>query len=345
MLKRFNVYPLRSYTRSKEGNDPVTFTATKQNPIFGYKISHRCYKLYTPLASRYRFAWLGNKPQDYIFGYDKLPQTGTRVFITGGEKDVLSLYARNEVAVCFNSETANPPVKLIDNLKARFEEVVVLYDIDETGIAQSKKLCKNYGLQRMELPSKLIAEHGKDISDFFKLGYTIDDPQIAIEHNEIIEETQTLLHQTSHAKHQDYMPILLKTQKQLTERKAQLITKTPPLLFQKDIGILYPRTINVIQGKAGVHKSRLAETICSALIKKNNCDTNLLSFRKNTQQAVTVCYVDTERNLTEQFPYALQQILTKAGYNREDTPNNFDYISLLQAPRKDRFLALTTYTN
>lgn len=145
------------------------------------------------------------------------------------------------------------------------------------------------------------------------------------------------------SKENDYIPPLLKTQKELTQRKAKLIHKVPPLLFHKDIGISYPRTINVIQGKADVHKSRLAETICSALIKKESWDTNVLHFRKNTQQAVSICYVDTERNLTEQFPYALQQILKKAGYQREDTPKDFDYISLLQVPRKDRFFALTSY--
>ncbi|WP_024773088.1 toprim domain-containing protein [Aquimarina macrocephali] len=64
------------------------------------------------------------------------------VFITGGEKDVLSLYAQSEYVVYFNSETANPLVKLIENLKARFEEVIVLYDIDKTGIAQSKNYAK-----------------------------------------------------------------------------------------------------------------------------------------------------------------------------------------------------------
>jgi hypothetical protein len=62
-------------------------------------------------------------------------------------------------------------------------------------------------------------------------------------------------------------------------------------------------------------------------------------------QKPTVCYVDTERNLTEQFPYAIQQILRKGGFNINDNPANFDYISLLEVPRKDRFNALTEYLN
>ncbi|TSE04053.1 toprim domain-containing protein [Aquimarina algiphila] len=342
ILKHFNVHPIKDYTRVNTHGKRVSFNSSIENPMYGYKISGNCYKIYCPLSTRFRFAWLGDKPDTYIFGYTQLPKTGNRVFITGGEKDVLSLYARNEAAICFNSETANPPLKIIDNLKARFKEVIVLYDIDHTGITQSIKLSNNYGLQRMVLPEKVMSGKGKDIADFFALGHSLDNTEIISEAPESQHEVQLL--STKHiAQENDYIPLLLKTQKVLTEHKAKLIHKALPLLFQKDIGILYPRTINVIQGKAGVHKSRLAETICSALIKKDTCDSDLLSFRKNTQQNVNICYVDTERNLTEQFPYALQQILKKAGYQREDTPDDFDYISLLQVPRKDRFFALTSY--
>lgn len=342
-LNKFQVFPVISYTRIKEDGKAVTFTTTKENPIYAYEISNRCYKVYTPLASRYRFAWLGEKPEDYVFGFSQLPKTGDRVFITGGEKDVLSLATHNHNAICFNSETANPPVKIITELKNRFKEIVVLYDIDKTGIEQSEKLCKNYGLQRMELPVELL-DDGKDISDFFKLGYTLDHHQIAMHRFEPeVENLEVFSPQKIVSPQQDYMPLLLKTQSELIRRKAERIIKAQPLLFQKDNGILFPRTINVIQGKAGVHKSRLAEMICSSLIKKPNFSKDLLSFRKNPLQDVTVCYVDTERNLTEQFPYALQQILMMAGYNKEDTLAHFDFISLLQIPRKDRFLALTTY--
>ncbi|GGX33834.1 toprim domain-containing protein [Aquimarina muelleri] len=341
-LTHYKVHPIQQYTRINAQKKHTSFISSKEKPLYGYAIAQRCYKIYSPLTKHFRFTWLGNKPDSYVFGYQQLPKTGNRVFITGGEKDVLSLYARNEFAVCFNSETATPPATIIENLKARFDTVIILYDIDATGISQSNKLGSVFGLPRMELPQKLISKGGKDIADFFKLGYTLQDPEVLL-HAPTIQQNAHLFATNTSSKENDYIPLLLKTQKELTQRKAKLIHKVPPLLFHKDIGILYPRTINVIQGKAGVHKSRLAETICSALIKKESWETDVLHFRKNTQQAVSICYVDTERNLTEQFPYALQQILKKAGYQREDTPKDFDYISLLQVPRKDRFFALTSY--
>ncbi len=341
VLKHFGVYAVETYSRLNTPK-PITNTATVQHPIYAYKASNNCYKIYCPHATRYRFSWLGNKPETYIFGYKQLPKTGTRVFITGGEKDVLSLYARDEAAICFNSETANPPPKIIDDLKARFQQVIVLYDIDQIGIVQSTKLAQQFHLQRMILPEKIQASKGKDISDFYALGYQLEDAEVQIEMPKAVPEMQLEAPKTI-ASENNYIPLLLKTQKALTARKAKPIHKVPPLLFHKDTGIIYPRTINIIQGKAGVHKSRLAEIICSAFIKKEACHNELLHFRKSKQLPISICYVDTERNLTEQFPFALQQILTKAGYQREDTPRDFDYISLLQIPRKDRFSALTDY--
>lgn len=140
--------------------------------------------------------------------------------------------------------------------------------------------------------------------------------------------------------------IVLNSQKQIKIAKENDIKFSEPVLSQNGNAIIFPHTINVIQGQAGVHKSRLAEMICSAFLKKGNCDNELLGFCRNVSAANhTVVYVDTERNLTEQLPYALQSIQLKAGYKKEDHPINFEYISLLQINRKDRFSTLNEYLN
>ena len=54
-----------------------------------------------------------------------------------------------------------------------------------------------------------------------------------------------------------------------------------------------------------------------------------------------VIYVDSERNNSEQLPYALQSIQINAGYEKKAHPPNFDYCSLLNVPRKERFRTLT----
>lgn len=137
---------------------------------------------------------------------------------------------------------------------------------------------------------------------------------------------------------------VLATNAKLKVLKAGEIKFSEPVLQQGENAVIFPHTINVIQGQAGVHKSRLAENICSALIKKNSSENELLGFNRLSYNAThTVVYVDTERNLTEQLPYALQSIQIKAGYDRTEHPNNFEYISLLQINRKDRFKTLNEY--
>jgi len=135
---------------------------------------------------------------------------------------------------------------------------------------------------------------------------------------------------------------VLDTSAKLREAKSKEIQFSAPILIQNGNAVIFPHTINVIQGQAGVHKSRLAETICAAILKKEECWKELLGY-KVLSAKYKVVYVDTERNLAEQFPYALQSIQVKAGYFRSDHPENFEYISLLQIARKDRFGTLNEY--
>lgn len=139
---------------------------------------------------------------------------------------------------------------------------------------------------------------------------------------------------------------ILDTRQKLKELKATDIKFSGAILKQGENAVIFPHTINVIQGQAGVHKSRLAENICSALLKSSDCNNELLGFNRATIGTnYTAVYVDTERNLKEQLPYALQSIQIKAGYPKAENPKNFEYISLLQISRKERFAALNEYLN
>jgi hypothetical protein len=136
---------------------------------------------------------------------------------------------------------------------------------------------------------------------------------------------------------------LIKTKNLLRERKSKSITFSKPIVLRDDIPIIFPNTINLIQGQAGVHKSRFGELFMSVILKKPNYENELLGFEAHIEKPYTGIYMDTERNLTEQFPYALQQIQINAGYNVDDEPHNFDYISLLEIERKERFATLKEY--
>ncbi|MDX2190787.1 MAG: hypothetical protein SFY32_13070 [Bacteroidota bacterium] len=136
---------------------------------------------------------------------------------------------------------------------------------------------------------------------------------------------------------------LLTTREKLLKAKSQKIHFAPAILFQNENPVFFPKTINIIQGKAGVHKSRLAETICASLLKRPGTNRDLLGFNAQTLTSFNVCYIDTERNLSDQLPYALQQIQLKAGYNMEDRVPNFDCVSLLEFSREERFEVVDEY--
>lgn len=159
-------------------------------------------------------------------------------------------------------------------------------------------------------------------------------------------EVEQLLNKASEMHVSDNLKTVLATREKLRGLKATEIQFSQPVLRQGENAVIFPHTINVIQGQAGVHKSRLAENICAAFLKLNGCGNELLGFnRVNFNAAHTVVYVDTERNHSEQLPFALQSIQIKAGYDKAEHPSNFEYISLLQIPRKERFSALNEYLN
>ncbi|WP_247233366.1 hypothetical protein [Telluribacter sp. SYSU D00476] len=139
---------------------------------------------------------------------------------------------------------------------------------------------------------------------------------------------------------------ILDSQLLLKVAKTRRIEFTKPIIRRGADPVIFPNTINVIQGKAGVHKSRLAEVLSSCFLLRDPLtgdETQLLGFAKNFTRDFRVLYVDTERNLKEQLPYALQSIQLKAGYSIEEQPEQFDFISLLDIERRQRFYALQEY--
>lgn len=200
--------------------------------------------------------------------------------------------------------------------------------------------------QHTTTPNKLknvVMDKGTNLSDI-NPAFELKKPGIGVD--DIKAEAKQLIEQGNEACISDNLKTVLATREELKKKKASEIRFSEPVLKQGENAVIFPHTINVIQGQAGVHKSRLAENICAAFLKLNGNQNELLGFnRQNYNSTHTVVYVDTERNLTEQLPYALQCIQIKAGYDKAEHPNNFEYISLLQINRKERFAALNEYLN
>jgi hypothetical protein len=195
ILKLFNVIAIKDFSSVNSEDKPFSFSSSQQEPIFGYT-GKRHIKIYRPF-SQVRFLYGGTLGDNYCFGLEQLPAKGDTLFITGGEKDVMSLFARGFHAICFNSETCNIPKNLIHKLSYRFKHIVLLYDVDKTGLESSLKQeqqLSDLGVKRLVLPLSGTKQE-KDISDYFRLGNTRKDfIQLFIEFlDNLYSETMAIL--------------------------------------------------------------------------------------------------------------------------------------------------------
>lgn len=177
-LSRYNVRSVDSCTFVKKDGKDFSIFGSDELPVFGYCFGQgKGYKFYKPRAKN-RFLYAGTLPHPYVFGLDQLPNNGDVLFITGGEKDVMSLAAHGFNAIAFNSETAKLPEDTLLNLSQRFQDIVLLFDSDETGIHESKARIDEYKgkicLKRLQLPLS-GSKQEKDISDYFKMGRSSTD--------------------------------------------------------------------------------------------------------------------------------------------------------------------------
>lgn len=108
VLKLFRVVSLKKFSSENCEGKPFCIVATEKEPVFGYT-AKQYVKVYRP-RSEMRFLYAGDFGENYCFGLEQLPAKGDLLFITGGEKDVMSLTAHGFHAICFNSETAAIPV-------------------------------------------------------------------------------------------------------------------------------------------------------------------------------------------------------------------------------------------
>ena len=170
-LRLFRVRSLKRYESVSSEGKKFEIHSSPTEPIFAY-IGNGYLKIYRPHSPKICFLYGGRVPATYCFGMEQIPIKGDMLFITGGEKDVLSLYAHGFNAICFNSETAQIPESIIESLRLRFRHIILLYDADETGVREAHRQAEHlaeYKMLNLSLPLSGTKTE-KDISDFFALG-------------------------------------------------------------------------------------------------------------------------------------------------------------------------------
>lgn len=137
---------------------------------------------------------------------------------------------------------------------------------------------------------------------------------------------------------------IFKLQEEINSYSKKKIIFGDPLLTINDNPLIFPNTINVIQGKYGAHKSRLTEHFASTLLMKSNCK-SILGLKRNSNESIKLVYIDTEREVKKQYPCAIQSIRTLAGYNYDEEIPNAVFHSFLMEPREIRLSKLKDVLN
>ncbi|MDR2145019.1 MAG: toprim domain-containing protein [Tannerella sp.] len=321
LLKTYRVVSLKEFRSENGDGKPFVFYSTDAEPLFGYQ-GKRHVKIYRPL-SEIRFLYGGLLPDSYCFGLEQLPARGDSLFITGGEKDVLSLAAKGYYAICFNSETSRIPQNTVKKLSCRFKHVILLYDTDKTGLESSAKHAQQLAgldVKRLVLPLAGTKTE-KDVSDWFRLGNTREN------FNRLFLEFLDGLYAET-------MAIL---------KPCEIDFDCPPaksemLVSVNGVPLGTQGNLFGITGGEGTGKSHFAGSLIAGTVRERDdgIDTLGTSVQRNTDNKAVLLY-DTEQSDSQLYKN-ISGILKRG--NLEAMPACFKAYCLTGMSRKERLQAI-----
>lgn len=140
------LYDVKSVHKLLNEKNEVTFTVPARVLTFAYVVYNKV-KLYRPEEVA-EFKWRNTCPAHYLQGLpqvNKLKSGNRKLIITKSLKDVMVFYTflKDEYDVIApHSETYNFSDKLLENLYARYDEIIIIYDFDLAGVQGVNKLRK-----------------------------------------------------------------------------------------------------------------------------------------------------------------------------------------------------------
>ena len=160
-LRKYQVFSIKYFLC----NRIVKGIYKEDSPMYAYKVLDK-FKIYRPLASKYT-KWRSNLTNSHVQGLSEIPiDGGNLLIITKSLKDVMCCYEMGFNAIAASSETSFIPEDILEDLKNKWKNIVILYDRDKTGMLKARQYSKQYKLDAFFIHRRFKA---KDLSDAIKL--------------------------------------------------------------------------------------------------------------------------------------------------------------------------------
>lgn len=168
-LKFGNVHPI-SHIILEDLNkkERYCFVADKYAYVYvEFKDNIQSLKIYQPFSTTHK--WHSKHNCSVWDLWQQLPDTGANLIITSSRKDALCIWENTGIpSTGLQSETTNIKEQVINELKARFKNIYILYDNDfdkekNWGQLFGSKLAELYNLKQITIPDELGVKDSSDL--------------------------------------------------------------------------------------------------------------------------------------------------------------------------------------
>lgn len=158
-LRKYNVIPLRYIFINDRlfGADKYSYAYMEE------KDGVVRYKIYQPFSINNK--WINNLIEGTLSGWSQLDENGDLLIIASSLKDGMCLHGlgfTNFIAPQTENYIFKPHI--VEDLKNRFDDIIVFYDHDKAGINAANRMNQLYGFKSITT----MSEELKDPSDYYK---------------------------------------------------------------------------------------------------------------------------------------------------------------------------------
>lgn len=160
-LKKYSIYCAKTIAV----NGTKIYSYKINNPAYVYVFGQTHFKIYFPFSEDKSRKFISNT--NYMQGWNQLDfSKSDLLIITKSMKDVMALHDLGWQSIAPHSEGAIISEDIIHICLNRFKRVVLLYDMDKTGINGVNAMINRY--KNLEYIFIKTAEGGKDVSDVIR---------------------------------------------------------------------------------------------------------------------------------------------------------------------------------